>query len=65
MFIQFRVRIHICKTKKNALVELTLPKDANIYAAAYELCLPDKSLLQQRLKAWIEEFEENNGLQEE
>ncbi|MBQ6596820.1 MAG: hypothetical protein IJH79_04625 [Lentisphaeria bacterium] len=46
-------------------MELTLPKDANIYAAAYELCLPDKSLLQQRLKAWIEEFEENNGLQEE
>jgi len=59
------IGILLCKTKKDALVELTLPKDANIYASAYELCLPDKSLLQQRLKAWIEEFEENNGLSEE
>ena len=59
------IGILLCKTKKDALVELTLPKDANIYASAYELCLPDKSLLQQRLKAWIEEFEENNGQLEE
>ena len=51
------IGILLCKTKKDALVELTLPKDANIYASAYELCLPDKNLLQQKLRAWIDEFE--------
>lgn len=54
------IGILLCKTKKDALVELTLPKEANIYASAYELCLPDKTLLQQKLQAWINEFEENN-----
>lgn len=53
------IGILLCKKKEDALVELTLPKDANIYASAYELCLPDKSLLQTKLKEWIEEFEEN------
>ena len=41
-------------------VELTLPKDAQIYAAAYSLYLPDKALLQTKLKEWITEFHENN-----
>ena len=40
----------------DALVELTLPKDANIYAQQYALCLPDKALLQQKLREWIAEF---------
>jgi hypothetical protein len=40
----------------DALVELTLPKDANIYAQQYALCLPDKALLQQKLREWIEEY---------
>ena len=51
------IGILLCKTKKDALVELTLPEDANIYASAYELCLPEKTLLQQKLRAWIDEFE--------
>ena len=38
--------------------ELTLPKDANIYAQQYALCLPDKALLQQKLREWIVEFKE-------
>ena len=42
----------------DALVELTLPKDANIYAQQYALCLPDKALLQQKLREWIVEFKE-------
>ena len=45
-------------SKKDALVELTLPKDANIYATAYQLYLPDKALLQAKLKEWIEEYNE-------
>lgn len=53
------VGILLCKEKNDALVELTLPKDANIYASAYQLYLPDKALLQAKVKEWIEEFEEN------
>lgn len=53
------IGILLCKSKDDALVELTLPKDANIYASAYELCLPDKALLQAKVKEWIVEFEES------
>ena len=52
------VGILLCKEKNDALVELTLPKDSNVYAAQYELYLPDKQELQAKLKSWIEEFEE-------
>ena len=38
---------------------MTLPKDANIYASQYSLYLPDKNLLQKKLKEWIDEFNEN------
>lgn len=51
------IGILLCKSKEDALVELTLPKDANIYASAYQLCLPDKALLQAKVKEWIAEFE--------
>ena len=51
------VGIPLCGKKNNAVVELTLPKDANIYAAQYELYLPDKNELQAKLKSWIEEYE--------
>lgn len=52
----------LCKEKNDALVELTLPKDANIYASAYQLYLPNKALLQAKVKEWIEEFEENEEI---
>jgi len=51
------VGILLCKEKNDALVELTLPKDANIYATQYELYLPDKKVLQEKLRSWVEEFE--------
>ena len=35
------IGILLCEEKNDALVELTLPKDANIYASAYQLYLPD------------------------
>lgn len=53
------VGILLCKEKKDAMVELTLPKDANIYAAEYALYLPDKKELQQKLQDWIAEFDED------
>ena len=55
------IGILLCESKKDALVELTLPKDANIYATQYQLYLPDKDLLQAKVKEWISEFEETNG----
>lgn len=52
------IGILLCERKNDALVELTLPQDANIYAQQYALCLPDKELLQQKLREWIEEYKE-------
>ena len=55
------IGILLCKQKNDALVELTLPEDANIYAQQYALCLPEKSLLQQKLLEWIEEYERDDA----
>ena len=57
------IGILLCEEKNDTLVELTLPKDANIYASAYQLYLPDKTILQQKLKEWIDEFEEQQELE--
>lgn len=55
------IGILLCKEKKDALVELTLPKDSNIYAQQYALYLPDKQLLQAKLREWIAEQDEHNS----
>ena len=52
------IGILLCPDKNDAMVELTLPKDSNIYASKYQLYLPDKKLLQEKLKQWIEEAED-------
>lgn len=49
------IGVLLCQQKSDALVELTLPTDANIYASKYELYLPDKKELQEKLKEWIAE----------
>lgn len=49
------VGILLCQEKSDALVELTLPENVNIYASKYELYLPDKKLLQEKLKQWTQE----------
>lgn len=54
------IGILLCKDKNDALVELTLPKDSNIYAQQYALCLPKKEELKQKLKEWISEYEESH-----
>ena len=56
------IGILLCKDKNDALVELTLPKDANIYAQQYALCLPKKEELQRKLKEWIREYEDNTDI---
>jgi predicted nuclease of restriction endonuclease-like (RecB) superfamily len=55
------VGILLCETANQSLVELTLPVNANIYAAQYSLYLPDKAVLQQKLKEWITEYEEEQA----
>ena len=49
------IGVLLCQDKDDSLVELTLPKDANIFASKYQLYLPDKQLLQNKLKEWIVE----------
>jgi predicted nuclease of restriction endonuclease-like (RecB) superfamily len=44
------IGIVLCKRKKDALVELTLPKEANIFASQYQLYLPSKEELQRQLQ---------------
>lgn len=55
------IGILLCQEKNDALVELTLPEDANIYATEYALYLPDKKELRQKLQEWTEEFNENKN----
>ena len=43
------VGILLCDRKKDAIVELTLPEDANIYASKYQLYLPSKQELAEQL----------------
>jgi predicted nuclease of restriction endonuclease-like (RecB) superfamily len=40
------------KTKNDALVRLTLPENANIYASQYQLYLPSKEELKRKLIEW-------------
>ena len=49
------IGIVLCKKKNEALVEITLPQDANIHAREYQLYLPSKEELRQKLEEWIGE----------
>lgn len=44
------IGILLCHRKNDALVELTLPPDANIFASKYQLYLPSKEELKARLE---------------
>ena len=47
----------LCKEKKDAVVELTLPKDSNIHAKEYQLYLPSEELLKKKLLEWTRQEE--------
>ena len=49
------IGILLCPQKNDAVVELTLPENSNIFPSQYQLYLPDKKLLQKKLQEWIEE----------
>ena len=46
------VGIILCKMKNDALVELTLPKNAKVYTSQYQLYLPSKEELKRKLIEW-------------
>ncbi|MFA5879213.1 MAG: PDDEXK nuclease domain-containing protein [Candidatus Margulisiibacteriota bacterium] len=45
------IGIVLSKDKKESLVEITLPKDSNIFASQYQLYLPTKEELREQLEA--------------
>ena len=47
------IGIVLCREKNEAVVKLTLPKDANIHAKEYQLYLPSKELLKAKLLEWL------------
>lgn len=54
------IGIVLCKKKHETLVEITLPKNANIHAREYQLYLPSKDQLRKKLQEWgREEAREN------
>ena len=46
------VGIILCRKKHDAMVEITLPKGANIHAKEYRLYLPSKEELKRKLLDW-------------
>ena len=50
------VGIILCKKKHDALVKITLPREANIFASEYKLYLPSKEDLRQRLMEWTRDL---------
>ena len=54
------VGIVLCGRKNDAVVELTLPEEANIYMPKYQLYLPSK----QELAAQLESIQRELGTQE-
>jgi predicted nuclease of restriction endonuclease-like (RecB) superfamily len=55
---QSTIGIILCKKKHDALVTITLPKNANIHAREYRLYLPSKEELRRKLVEWAKEQEE-------
>ena len=49
------IGIDLCRQKNKAIVEITLPRDANIHASEYQLYLPSKEELQRKLIEWGDE----------
>jgi len=52
------IGIILCKDKNETLVELTLPKDSQIFASKYQTVLPNKEELKKLLETKESDFEE-------
>ena len=56
------IGILLSPSKNSAVVELSLPKDSNLYASEYQLYLPEKELLEHNVEKWVAEFEETKSI---
>jgi hypothetical protein len=45
--------LFLCKRKKEVIIEITLPFDANIHAREYQIYLSSKEVLRQKLLDWV------------
>lgn len=59
------IGIVLCSRRNEALVELTLPAEANIFATKYQLYLPSKEELKKQLESITSELMENGELKME
>lgn len=57
------IGILLCPEKNSFLVELTLPDDVNIYASEYQLYLPEKDVLEDKMNEWIKDFDLSKKLE--
>lgn len=55
------IGILLCDRKNDAVVELTLPGDANIYASQYQLYLPSREELADQVASVRREIEGRGG----
>jgi len=53
------IGILLTPNKNHTVVELSLPKQSNLYASEYQLYLPKKEVLENNVEKWVEEFEES------
>ncbi|MEA3315733.1 MAG: PDDEXK nuclease domain-containing protein, partial [Campylobacterota bacterium] len=53
------IGILLTPNKNHTVVELSLPKESNVYATEYQLYLPKKEVLENNVEKWVEEFEES------
>ena len=56
------IGIVLCSRKNDAMVELTLPEDANIFATRYQLYLPSKAELKAELESIMGNLEKGRTL---
>lgn len=59
------IGIILCKKKHDAMVEITLPPEANIHAKEYHLYLPSKDELRRKLLEWTEDEHEGSACPKE
>ena len=53
------IGILLAPNKNHTVVELSLPKQNNLYASEYQLYLPKKEVLENKVEKWVEEYEES------
>ncbi|SMF44201.1 PDDEXK nuclease domain-containing protein [Desulfovibrio gilichinskyi] len=57
------IGILLCHSKSDGLVELTLPKESNIYASQYQLYLPSKEELKKQLEEAQQDWEAHHEVE--